>query len=157
MPKGSYVPTYVRAPDPPVEPVARPALTSTVEQVAPLLPVVPAPAWKRHWPLAAAFSLGAAVMSGAFALRNESPVAAGRAESAGQWTADLESIWRPFLDPRTPVLVSYQTRLFLSVGPVVVRDTEVDSFASVESSDLASHCSSRTSTAVAWIRTTTWF
>lgn len=51
------------------------------------------------------------------------------------WTAELESIWRPFLDPRTPVLVSFQTRLFLSLGAIVVRDPTVDSFAAVESSE----------------------
>lgn len=143
VPKGSYIPRFVRfsVPPAPVSPVPVPEpqvphglVTEDVPQ-----PGTPRNANVRraYWRLAAAFVAGAVVMYGVTAFREGlavgEPQARSNAESS-RWTPELEAIWQPFLDPKTPLLVSFQTRLFFAVGPISVRDVNVDSLGTMESS-----------------------
>jgi hypothetical protein len=75
-------------------------------------------------------------MAGVSAVRGDFTFAAAPVgdDAGSRMTDDLEEIWRAFLDPATPVLVSFQSRLFLSTGPLVVRDPRIDSYPAVESS-----------------------
>lgn len=136
LPKGSYIPRYVRAPAPapPVE-IREPAAAAPVKDDPPPA-VVPAPAPRPYWPIAAAFIAGALLMYGVSALRG-GPASAGlvtRNQPSALWTPELESIWRPFLDRGAPVLVSFQSRLFLSGGSLVIRDPRIDAYPEIETS-----------------------
>jgi hypothetical protein len=51
------------------------------------------------------------------------------------WTPELEAFWQPFISRRTPLLVAFETRFFVQMGPLVVRDTHVNSLGAVESSE----------------------
>jgi hypothetical protein len=51
------------------------------------------------------------------------------------WTPDLEAIWKPLVDSKAPILVSFQTRLFFRIGSVNVRDWKVDTLGAVEKSE----------------------
>jgi len=52
------------------------------------------------------------------------------------WTPELEAIWGPFLDRGTPVLISFETRLFVRLADgVYARDAKVDQMSYVESSE----------------------
>ena len=51
------------------------------------------------------------------------------------WTPELEALWKPFLDRATPVLISFETRLFLDLADgVYARDGRVNEMSQVESS-----------------------
>lgn len=138
LPKGSYVPRYVRtAPAPEVvpHPVILPPLCPPVASAGTITVRTP---WKRYWPLTAAFAAGMLLMYGFTWVRSKSGKAAADVQSkmAAAWTPELEAIWAPFLDPQSPVLISFQSRLFFSAGPsLVVRDSRIDSVAAVETSD----------------------
>jgi hypothetical protein len=107
--KGSYVPKFVRR-----------------ERAAAPLPVrVGTRLW---WIAAAAFLAGAALT--AVLMRGTSP----HASAAAGWTPELEKIWSPFFAHGTPVMLSFESRLFVRIGSVNVRDWTVDEMARVESS-----------------------
>lgn len=55
-------------------------------------------------------------------------------QNAVGWTPALEAIWQPFLDPGTPLMVSFETRLFLRAGTLNIRDYRVNEMGQVESS-----------------------
>lgn len=139
VPKGSYVPRYVRT-------VSRPAELPLPLKLLPESTSEETPAHARPiqsgraatWQLAAAFVIGVVVTYSVLAFQGEPKkevTRAGQVDSSGLWTSDLTSIWQPFLDPGTAVLVSFQSRLFLTAGPVVIRDSKIDSYAGIESSD----------------------
>jgi hypothetical protein len=51
------------------------------------------------------------------------------------WTPELEAIWGPFLDRGTPVLISFETRLFVRLAEgISARDSTVNEMSQVESS-----------------------
>lgn len=52
-------------------------------------------------------------------------------QRTADWTPELESIWAPILDSGTPVLISFETRLFLRIGPVIVRDGGVNEMSQI--------------------------
>jgi hypothetical protein len=91
----------------------------------------------------AAFVCGAVCMFGLIALwsvwaRPGTRLPATRLESADApslWTPDLEAIWRPFLDTHSRLEIAYETRFFLRMGHLMVRDPKVNSLASVEQSE----------------------
>jgi hypothetical protein len=84
-------------------------------------------------PLLIAFAAGMVLTAAGFSLwmasesRNRLP--------QGGWTRELEAIWKPMLDSKAPILVSFQTRLFLQVGSLNVRDWTVDTISGVEGSE----------------------
>lgn len=53
---------------------------------------------------------------------------------AAEWTPALEAIWQPFLDPSTPLVISFETRLFVRAGALDARDYHVNEMGQVESS-----------------------
>ncbi len=59
-----------------------------------------------------------------------------RAAINALWTPELEAIWAPFIDPNVPLLVSFESRFFVRIGSVNVRDWTIDDMARVESSKL---------------------
>ena len=50
------------------------------------------------------------------------------------WTPDLRLFRKPILKGSKPVLVAYETRLFVSAGPLVVRDPIIENMQEVETS-----------------------
>ena len=58
-----------------------------------------------------------------------------RAAAGVAWNPALQAIWAPFLDPNTPTLLTYESRLFLGSGSwTVVRDYRVNAMNMTESS-----------------------
>lgn len=122
IPKGSYVPRFVHTPVPPAPPV----------QVVPWAPAaIPATARRIPVPLLLAFLCGVILTAGAVMVWNG---ARSQPPRYGAWTPDLEAIWKPLIDSKAPILVSFQTRLFFHVGGLNVRDWKVDTVEAVESS-----------------------
>ena len=56
-----------------------------------------------------------------------------RAENS-PWTPELRQFWGPILEGSKPILLAYETRLFVSAGPLVVRDPNIENMQDVESS-----------------------
>ena len=81
--------------------------------------------------LAAGLAIGALTMWFALA------VLPGRLPSQNvvEWTPALEAIWQPFLDPGTPLMISFETRLFVRAGSLNIRDAQVNDMSRVESSE----------------------
>jgi hypothetical protein len=76
---------------------------------------------------ALAFAAGAATVIAALAMwSNGSP---------GLWTPELLALWKPFIGTRTPLLIAFETRFFVQMGPLVVRDWHVNNIGAVETSD----------------------
>ena len=51
------------------------------------------------------------------------------------WTSELEAIWNPLLDRATPLLISFETRLFVDLADgIYARDGAVNDMSQVESS-----------------------
>lgn len=125
--KGSYIPRFVR--------------TLALEPEIKTAEAVPAPeSPRRRLPalagaLAAAFAAGALLMLLVLRVPLPGRSAARPVSSPGtQWTPEMEAIWHPFTGPNTPVIVSYESRLFVRIGSVNVRDWTVDEMDKVESS-----------------------
>jgi hypothetical protein len=119
--KGTYVPRFVRC---------DPAETQAVE-----IPARKSP--RKLWlGAAAAFVAGALLMFvvlHGFSARSVAGIASGN--GAGTvWTPELEAVWSPFFSSKAPVLLSFESRLFVRIGSVNVRDWTVDEMARVESS-----------------------
>jgi hypothetical protein len=127
IPRGSYIPRFVHAP------VSKP-LAPAVQPVA-VLPWaatdIPKAARGTHPQLAIAFVAGVVLTAAAMMIWNGSRRESPRNAS---WTPDLEAIWKPLIESKAPVLVSFQTRLFFRVGGLNVRDWKVDTIDAVESS-----------------------
>jgi hypothetical protein len=125
IPKGSYLPRFTRTavsgqPAAPIEPwTGRPAVVGPGRR--PLLQ------------LFLAFGAGIVLTAGCLAAWTGG--FSQRQLSYTVWTPDLEAIWKPMIDSKAPILVSFQTRLFLRVGPLSVRDWKVDSVGAIESSE----------------------
>jgi len=122
--KGSYVPRFVRSEQaiPAVDEPPREALREIPPET---------PRKRIWWIVSGAFAAGALLM---FALLRGPASASSNPPSGTPWTPELEAIWRPFLDSKAPLLVSFESRLFVRIGNVAVRDWSVDEMARVESS-----------------------
>jgi hypothetical protein len=56
----------------------------------------------------------------------------GRRDGPG--SPEVRELWAPFLSTTRPLLVTFETRLFVEVGPLVVRDPTIESMYDIESS-----------------------
>ena len=83
------------------------------------------------WMLAA-FLGGALVMYSAVVFWPKTTSALGFTDP---WTQDLEAVWRPMLDRETPLLVTFETRFFVKIGTLVIRDSKINDFGHLESSE----------------------
>jgi hypothetical protein len=155
--KGSYVPRFFVAPAGVVA-VENGAAAAPVAVLAPLevvtktcAPAEPIPAAsaaapnRSVWAAAAmAFSAGAAVMFTVLAIWSSGARPGERvpgtyletASVRSLWTPELETLWRPFIEGGAPVLIAFENRFFVHMGPLVVRDTKVNSLDNVEDSEL---------------------
>jgi hypothetical protein len=138
--KGSYVPRFS---------VASAVVTVALETVP--TPIAPAPAgvperrrasYRIVWVAAAAFTLGAAAMFAGFAAwsgfaRPGIRVPATHLETTvgNIWTPELETFWRPFWGNGTPLLVAFETRFFVRLGPLMVRDWRINSLDDIKKSE----------------------
>jgi hypothetical protein len=140
--KGAYLPRFVSAP---AEEVVK--ATSAVPVLSPVeLPVAqpqPPRSWGRGRNLTVGFAAGAVAMFGALAIwsavanpgmRVPATRLATEVTPSG-WTPELEALWRPFLGKKAPLLIAFETRFFVEMGPLVVRDFRVNNIGTVESSD----------------------
>jgi len=126
--KGSYVPRFCQTHTlVEIRPAPAPGPPPQLIDVSP--PPEPRPGRKRT---AIAFIAGAAAML-ALVVAWSAVTSARLAPSP--WTPELEAFWQPFIGQRTPVLIAFETRFFVDVGPLVVRDTHVNSLGAVESSE----------------------
>ena len=121
--KGAYVPRFQRrataAPEPPPPPIAAPVETSTAGAAA--------PAVQRISPrLLTGIVLVIALLAFAFWATRTRPPETGLAARAT--THETELLWRPFLDAHTPLLLSFEIRLFLYAPAtgLVVRDFQTN-------------------------------
>jgi hypothetical protein len=94
------------------------------------------------WVAAIAFAAGAAAMFAAIAVWSmlakpgvRVPATHLEATTGTVWTPELETIWRPFTASAAPLLIAFETRFFVRVGPLMVRDWRVNSPDTVESSE----------------------
>jgi hypothetical protein len=62
-------------------------------------------------------------------------VSRGQSPRNAAWTPDLEAIWKPLIDSKVPILVSFQTRLFFNIGSLNIRDWNVDTIGTLERSE----------------------
>lgn len=127
--KGTYVPRFTRV-EQPVPPTVEKKPAESPSPHAVDLPK------RMHWAASiAAFLAGAALM---FVILRGSAAGIGpgvaRADAGSSWTPELEAIWSPFLESEAPVLLSFESRLFVRIGSVAVRDWAIDEMARVESS-----------------------
>jgi hypothetical protein len=89
------------------------------------------------------FAAGVATMLGALALWSVIALPGVRVPgtrletsvSPSLWTPELEAIWKPFVGTRTPLMVAFETRFFVQMGPLAVRDWRVNNIGMVESSE----------------------
>jgi hypothetical protein len=126
IPRGSYIPRFVHAP------VSKPVALAVQPVVLPWTPpAIPAAVRQIPVPLVLAFLAGMVLTAAAMMAWNGSR---GQPRRSAAWTPELEEIWKPLIDSKAPVLVSFQTRLFFHVGGVNVRDWKVDTIGAVESS-----------------------
>jgi hypothetical protein len=131
IPKGSYVPRFIRTPI--SEPPAPAVLTAAVLPAeAPAS--VPVSGRRIIRPLVFAFLAGVVLTAGAVAIWNGA-FSRSQPPRDAAWTPDLEAVWKPMIDSKAPILVSFQTRLFLRVGPLNVRDWKVNTMSGIESSE----------------------
>jgi len=63
------------------------------------------------------------------------PDAARLSTTRAGWSPELEAVWRPFLANRTPLAIAFETRFFVQMGPLVVRDWHVNSLGAAENSE----------------------
>jgi hypothetical protein len=150
--KGSYVPRFIlvrEAPqaDPLPSPVAGPLAVYTVADEHPATELAAAVVSRRTskrvvWVALAAFLGGAVAMFGAVAIWSllarpgvRLPATHLEAASANIWTPELETIWRPFTAGGTPVLIAFETRFFVRMGGLMVRDWHVNGPDGIPSSE----------------------
>jgi hypothetical protein len=140
--KGAYVPRFIRTEQVASTPPAVPEVAASAPPAAPetatravvsseSLPStrLPAPARtaQRRGVLAAVAAVlllaGAAVIA-----RSRDPKPVANTLSGPLATPEMEALWRPFLDSRVPVLVSFETRLFYysAAAGLVVRDYQAN-------------------------------
>jgi hypothetical protein len=121
--KGAYVPRFQRrataAPEPPAEPPTAPVETSTTGAAA-------IGAQKLSPRLLTGIVLVVALLAFAFWATRTRPPESGLAARAT--THETELLWKPFLDPHTPLLLSFEIRLFLYAPAtgLVVRDFQTN-------------------------------
>ncbi|MCU1326191.1 MAG: hypothetical protein JWN34_1561 [Bryobacterales bacterium] len=156
--KGSYVPRFFVAKDEdtraalpqqasglfPVPP-ASPVVVTAQPADAPLTPPTvhrasdPRTTAFRTWLALAFFGGIATVLALTFAWKAV-PRLAGRPVSADAgitrnlWTPELEAVWKPFIGSAVPTLLVVETRFFLQMGSLLVRDTDVNTLGHVEES-----------------------
>jgi hypothetical protein len=52
------------------------------------------------------------------------------------WTPELRELWAPFASSKRPIVVTFETRLFVGFGsPFIVRDPDIENMGSIESSE----------------------
>jgi hypothetical protein len=129
IPKGSYVPRFVRTP---ISVATIPPVETALVPAAPI--AVPQPRAGTYLPLLLAFLTGVVVTAAVLAI-SSSTLSRNQPPREAAWTPDLEAIWKPMIDSKAPILVSFQARLFLRVGPLNVRDWKVDTMSGIEASE----------------------
>jgi hypothetical protein len=84
------------------------------------------------WAAAAGLVVGVLATWLVFSVRLERNAAA----NAPVWTPALFALWQPFVERNTPILVSYEARLFLTTGTAgLVRDFETNEINQVDASE----------------------
>jgi len=138
LPKGSYRPRFYR--HRPLAVVSAPSMDSSDAAQVSSQPIAPDQPGKvrvnSRWAVPLfwfALGVGLTALLGVVAINLWHSNPFFRAQKS-PWTPDLRLFWRPILEGSKPVLVAYETRLFVSVGPLVVRDPNIESIQDVETS-----------------------
>ena len=123
--KGAYVPRFIRAQDHVL--AAVPGVAAEPEAPRRGLP---------KWLLGVLVAANCIVLAlAAYVLLK--PPRAARVPQAAIWTPEMEAFWKPFLADETPLLLTYQTRLFLFAQPLdlMVRYWHTNDLSEVPSSE----------------------
>jgi hypothetical protein len=117
--KGAYIPQFQRTDAKALEEVPAPALPD----VAP-----PAPRRIRFRPIvaiAASVVLALPVLYYVYSSRDK---AAGKASDAQRWTPEMGAFWKPFISSATPLVVTFEIRLFFysPATGLIVRDYQTN-------------------------------
>ena len=138
--KGSYVPRFsVVHLDQETIPVTD---SSNAHQLG-AVPGVPGPTRHFAWKMGGSFAAGCGAVLAAIVMWSALAGPGFRIPGTqfettavpSSWTPELETVWRPFIQKGTPLLITFETRFFVRMGPVVVRDWHVNNMASVEKSE----------------------
>jgi hypothetical protein len=134
LPKGSYKPRFQRNDFPAEEPA------STSQKGPPAGSAAPK-SWS-IWPfVTGSFVLGVAVTLIVGWVYSSSHPASVKPEltqaSRSDWTPELRELWSPLTSSPRPVVLAFETRLFVGFAnsPVVVRDPDVENMQDLESSE----------------------
>jgi hypothetical protein len=124
--KGAYVPRFIRTQE---QPIRAQAAGAAAEPEAPRRA-------GRRWLLGILAAANCVVLILAAYVLLRMPRAA-RAPQAASWTPEMEAFWKPFLNDDTPLLLTYQTRLFLFAQPLdlVVRHWHTNDLSEVPASE----------------------
>lgn len=113
--RGAYVPRFIRrqAADPPSE--VHPPVQAAVQTTAQA--AVPMAAPGRRWPRRA-LTVAACLLLSIAGYRLLRPAQASIVLQKDGWTPELETFWKPFLADDAPLILTYQSRLFLLAPPL---------------------------------------
>jgi hypothetical protein len=138
--RGAYIPRFIRIADPPRDPISS-ALAPVPSLAPPVLLAPPAiqPAPRRpgrRWERPALAIACCVIVALATLLFLTWPRRANGPQEAANWTADMASFWTPFLADDTPLMLAYDSRLFLTSPEVdlIVRDYRVNQMSDVPNS-----------------------
>jgi hypothetical protein len=144
--KGSYVPRFCLVREEHL--VVASSETVPVSEVVADVAADPAAAARKAfpnrsiWAVVAAFAFGAATMFALLAFWSavarpgvRIPVTDLETTSGNGWNPELETLWRPFIANANPLLIAFETRFFVRMGPLMVRDWHVNSPDNVRDSD----------------------
>ena len=131
--KGAYVPRFLR-----VQPAAPEPQSETV---ALSTPPAPTPAPQRRWlvpALALALALSGCGLVIAVSMLLRTPRTEPSASSSSAWSPEMETFWKPFLSDDVPVLLSYQSKLFLFAQPLnmMLRYWNINDMSQIAQSDV---------------------
>lgn len=148
LPKGSYRPKFHRVTTPllgaiaAVAPSVEVSPSVSAQLAAHLIP--PGGPEKQRFPRSAATIglvcfLGGALAASTVALISlkrsvTTPPTVPGLSAEPPWTPELRQLWAPLISGSKPMLVTFETRLFVAVGPLVVRDPDLESIHDLESS-----------------------
>ncbi|MDW5267706.1 MULTISPECIES: hypothetical protein [Acidobacteriaceae] len=142
IPKGSYRPKFYRVTasvhSPPVPAIAsiaeHPPFETMQAEVKTEAKATSRPVWLRAMLAFVAGILVTLFLVAVVTRHSASTNALRNAEGSSRWTPELHALWAPMLSGSRPLLVTFETRLFVEVGPIAVRDPNIENIHDVEAS-----------------------
>jgi hypothetical protein len=130
IPKGSYRSRFLRHQVPDAE--------SPLVSTPTISPPAPDELQKRlRWILpTVSFACGVLLTISVWLGTRYLPMTPAHLVASNPWSPELRQFWTPFLSNSRPAILVFESRLFVQVGPIVVRDPEVESLQNIGSSPI---------------------